>query len=168
LLKPTLALLWFSIAECQFSQEIKQEALVRNSPSFIYHNGELINYSNIARDCGIDSKTLQEHFQILVDTLIGYYVHPYVPQSGRDVLSATSKFYLFDTGIVTQLIQEYVAQTKGNYAGKLFENFILTQLIAYKYLVEPDIEIMFWRTRSDIEVDFVITKGKKVLPGIET
>ncbi len=157
------------------TQEIQQEALTRNLPSFMrfldsfaYHNGELVNYSNIARDCGIDSKTVKEYFQILVDTLIGYYVHPYVPKSGRDVLSATSKFYLFDTGIVTQLTQEYLKQIKGDFAGKLFENFILSQLIAYKYLVSPNIEIKFWRTRTELEVDFIITRGKKVLASIES
>ena len=34
-------------------------------------------YSNIARDCGVDSKTVKEYYQILVDTLLGTMVEPF-------------------------------------------------------------------------------------------
>ncbi len=58
--------------------EVFHEGLTRNLPAFSrffdamgYSHGELVNYSNIARDCGVDSKTVKEYFQILVDTLLG-------------------------------------------------------------------------------------------------
>ncbi|MFX8778167.1 DUF4143 domain-containing protein, partial [Acinetobacter baumannii] len=68
-----------------------------------YSHGQLINYSNIARDCGIDSKTVKEYYQILVDTLLGYFVEPYHAKSSRELISATPKFYLFDVGVANAL-----------------------------------------------------------------
>lgn len=55
------------------SEEIQAEGLVRNLPAFArfldalpFSLGELVNYSNIARDCGVDAKTVKEYYQILV------------------------------------------------------------------------------------------------------
>jgi len=55
--------------EDYIQHEIKAEALVRNLKAFhqflnmlAFTHGELITYSNIARDCGVDSKTVQEYF----------------------------------------------------------------------------------------------------------
>jgi len=173
-LNPNPEALLRSYVEEYLMQEIKLEALVRNLPSFIrfldsfaYHNTELINYSNIARDCGVDSKTVKEYFQILVDTLVGYCLEPYQPKSGREVLSASPKFYLFDTGIVTHLSQEFIKQSKGELAGKLFENYIFCELVAFKSIYAPGLDIKFWRTKNNLEVDFVILRGKKVIAAIE-
>ena len=58
-------------------EEVFAEGLTRNIPAFSrffdafsYSHGELTNYSNIARDCGVDAKTVKEYYQILVDTLL--------------------------------------------------------------------------------------------------
>ena len=62
-------------------EEVFAEGLTRNIPAFSrffdamgYSHGELINFSNIARDCGVDSKTVREYYQILVDSLLGRFV----------------------------------------------------------------------------------------------
>ena len=68
-------------------EEVFDEGLTRNVAAFSrffdalsFCHGELLNYSNVARDCGVDSKTVREYFQILVDTLLGVFVEPF---SGR-------------------------------------------------------------------------------------
>ena len=62
-------------------EEVFDEGLTRNVAAFSrffdalsFCHGELVNYSNIARDCGVDSKTVREYFQILADTLLGVFV----------------------------------------------------------------------------------------------
>ncbi|HBE41338.1 MAG TPA: AAA family ATPase, partial [Bacteroidales bacterium] len=52
--------------------EIMAEARIRNISSFsrfleaaAFSNGEIVNYSNIASDCGVSSPTIKEYFQIL-------------------------------------------------------------------------------------------------------
>ena len=60
-------------------EEIAAEALVRRLPAFTRFmevaaltNGEMVNYRNIAQDCGVDAKTVKEYFNILEQTLVGY------------------------------------------------------------------------------------------------
>ena len=62
-------------------EEIAAEALVRKLASFnrfmevaALTDGEIVNYNNIAQDCGIDAKTVKEYFAILEETLIGYMI----------------------------------------------------------------------------------------------
>ena len=65
-------------------EEVFEEGLTRNAPAFAqffdafaFCHGELVNYSNVARDCGVSSRTVKEYFQILVDTLLGVLVEPF-------------------------------------------------------------------------------------------
>ena len=87
-------------------EEVFAEGLTRNAPAFsrffealTFSHGELINFSNIARDCGVDSKTVREYFQILVDTLLGVFVEPFARRRSRAILTRIPKFYLFDVGL---------------------------------------------------------------------
>lgn len=144
-------------------EEIKAEGLVRNLAAFAqfldvaaFSNGETLNYTNIARDCGIDSKTIKEYYQILVDTLLGYYLMPYNNKTKREDLVATPKFYFFDVGVINRLTKRTLLQLKGIEAGNAFENFILTQLWAYRGLNDLEFDIHFWRTNSGLEVDFIL------------
>ena len=149
--------------EDYLTQEIKEEGLVRSLPSFAlfldsmgFSNGELIKYTNIARDCGVDSKTVQNYFQILVDTLLGYYVLPFKKKIGRDIITQTPKFYLFDVGVANYLSKKSIQILKGHEAGKSFEHFIFMELIAYKGLYEKRFDITYWRTKNGLEVDFIL------------
>lgn len=149
------------------THEIKAEGLVRNLPAFARFldaisltHGELTNFSNIARDCGVDAKTVKEYYQILVDTLLGYFIDPYHKRVGREIITATPKFYLFDVGLANYLANQQVNELKGNVAGKAFEHYILMELIAYRGLKECNFDITFWRTKTGLEVDFILGKGK--------
>lgn len=144
-------------------EEIRAEGLVRNLRSFAqyldvaaFSNGETLNYANIARDCGVDAKTIKEYYQILVDTLLGYYVYPYKDKIKREDLVASPKFYFFDVGVVNILRKRSFSELKGIEAGAAFENYILMELWAYRALNEKDFDIHFWRTNSGLEVDFIL------------
>ena len=143
--------------------EIQLEGLVRNVAdfsrfllSFAFSHGELTNFSSIARDCGVDSKTVKTYYQILVDTMLGYFVYPYTRKEGRDSLSSVPKFYLFDVGLAHFLNKKSITVLKGAEAGKALEHYVLTELVAYRALHEKSVDIRFWRTRSGLEVDFVL------------
>lgn len=148
------------------SEEIQAEGLVRNLPGFArfidlagFCNGQMINYSNIARDCAIDAKTVKEYFQILKDTLVGYLIDPFFKKSKRDVISSTPKFYLFDVGIANYLSKTTIEVLKGDTAGNAFEHFILMELMAFLGLHEIDDPIHYWRSKNGLEVDFILNDG---------
>lgn len=147
--------------------EIQAEGIVRNLPAFSrfmdtlrFSHGEMINYSNIARQAGIDSKTVREYFQILVDTLIGYIITPYRKKVSRDIISETPKFYLFDVGVGSFIKHHQFNDLKGADAGKALEHYIFTELTAYKYLNDLDFDITYWRTKDKLEVDFILGEGQ--------
>jgi uncharacterized protein len=148
-------------------EEVRAEGLVRNLRSFAqfldvaaFSNGELLNYANIARDCSVDAKTIKEYFQILVDTLLGYYIYPYKDRIKREDLVASPKFYYFDVGVVNMLKKRTIAELKGIEAGSAFENYILMELWAYRSLSEKEFDIHFWRTSSGLEVDFILGEAE--------
>ena len=144
-------------------EEVFAEGLVRNIPAFsrffesmAYSHGELVNYSNISRDCGVNSKTVREYYQILVDTLIGYLIEPYKKKQNRQVITKSPKFYLFDTGVAGAIMKRQIIEEKGAEFGKAFEHFILLEIMAYNSYSALDFEISFWRTKTGHEVDFIL------------
>jgi len=148
-------------------EEVFQEGLTRNIPAFSrffdamgYSHGELTNYSNIARDCGVDSKTVKEYYQILVDTLLGTMVEPFKRRQNRQVITRAPKFYLFDVGVAGAITKRHLEEEKGELFGKAFEHFIFMETAAYNSYHELDYEINFWRTKSGLEVDFVLGGGE--------
>ena len=148
-------------------EEVFAEGLTRNLPAFSrffeamgYSHGELTNYTNIARDCGVDAKTVKEYYQILVDTLIGNYVLPYSRRSNRQVITKAPKFYLFDTGVAGFLMRRTLKEERGESFGRAFEHFIYMELIAHRSYRELHYNLRFWRTRSGLEVDFILGEGE--------
>jgi len=148
-------------------EEVFDEGLTRNVPAFSrffesvgYTHGELVNFSNVARDCGVDSKTVREYFQILVDTLLGTWVPPYRRRQERNVIQKASKFYLFDVGVAGAITGRRLSAAKGTEFGKAFEHLVLMELRAHSAYRELDYPIGFWRTKSGQEVDFVLGQGE--------
>ncbi len=148
-------------------EEVFDEGLTRNIPAFSrffdamgFSHGELTNFSNIARECGVDSKTVKEYYQILKDTLLGNFIEPFKRRQNRQVISRSAKFYLFDVGVAGAITKRQVGQERGVDFGKAFEHFILMELSAHNSYNEIDYEINFWRTKSGLEVDFILGGGE--------
>lgn len=149
------------------SQEIQAESLVRNLPAFSrfvealrFTDGEMVNYTTISRQAGVDAKTVREYFTILVDTLMGYLLLPYRKKVNRDIIKDTPKFYLFDVGLSTYIRRVTIKDLKGADAGHALENYIFQELYAYINLEEIRTDITYWRTKSGHEVDFILGDGE--------
>jgi len=151
-------------------EEVFAEGLTRNIPAFSrffdafgYSHGELTNYCNIAGDCGVNSKTVKEYYQILVDTLLALRVEPYKKRQSWQVITKASKYYMFDVGIAGYLTKRHITELKGEEFGKAFEHFLLMEIVAYRSYSGKDFAINFWRTKSGLEVDFVLGMGEVAL-----
>ena len=149
------------------AQEVFNEALTRNAAAFSrffealrFCHGELLNYAAIARDCGVDAKTVRAYFEILQDTLVGYLISPFHQRAGRQSISAAPKFYLFDVGVASYVCRRTLTDTKGADFGRAFEHFLLLELMAARSYQEKDYPIEFWRTKSGLEVDFALNRGE--------
>ena len=151
-------------------EEVFDEGLTRNVAGFSrffdalsFCHGELLNYSNVARDCGVDSKTVREYFQILIDTLLGVFVEPFSRRRTRSVITRAPKFYLFDMGVAGHITGRRVERAAGPEFGRALEHFVLMELIAYRSYRERDFPVRFWRTKSGLECDFVLGQDGAVV-----
>lgn len=142
--------------------EIQAEARTRNITSFsrfleaaAFSNGEMVNYSNIASECGISSPTVKEYFQILEDTLTGRFLQSYQKKPKRRVILAP-KFYFFDVGIANILLKRGRIEYGSEAFGKTFEHFIYQELYAHSHYSDLNYPVNYWRTASQIEVDFIL------------
>ncbi|PIP16653.1 MAG: AAA family ATPase [bacterium (Candidatus Ratteibacteria) CG23_combo_of_CG06-09_8_20_14_all_48_7] len=148
-------------------EEVFAEGLTRNIPAFSrffdafgYSHGEITNYCNIARECGVDSKTVKEYYQILIDTFLAVRVEPFKKRQSRQVITKASKYYMFDVGVAGYLTKRHLAEQKGAEFGKAFEHFMLMEIVAYRSYAQKDFTINFWRTKTGLEVDFVLNGGE--------
>lgn len=148
-------------------EEVFAEGLTRNAPAFSrffdairFSHGELTNYANVARDSAVDAKTVKAYYQILVDTLLGRFVAPYRRRRSRQVISKAPKFYLFDVGVAGAIAKRTLKEAKGEAFGHAFEHFIFTELVAHASYSGLDYDIRFWRTKSGLEVDFILGDGE--------
>lgn len=153
-------------------EEIQREQVVRNLDPFrrflevaAQYNGNITNYSNIAKGLGVDAKTVASYYSILDDTLLGHIVPPF-DFSFRKALTKSPKFYFFDNGVCRAMARTLsVEATAGTSTyGELFEQCLGTQIIHTAKYRNPDVRISFYRDENDIEVDFVIERpGQPIL-----
>lgn len=144
-------------------EEIAAEGLVRNLPLFsdflraaAFSDTEIVNYSNIASDCGVSGKTVKEYFQILQDTLIGEFLPAYTRRAKRKVIHSP-KFYYFDVALPNLLTRRGELQLGSEIAGKAFENWLFHELKSYIIYKEKNAYLSYWKLAdSGREVDFII------------
>lgn len=142
-------------------EEIAAEALARNIPAFSRFlkvaalcNGLMINYANISNDAQVPASTVQEYFQILRDTLIGFDLPAWKRSSKRKPIS-TSKFYFFDAGILRHLQNRPEVRDKSPEFGEAFETYMAHELKSY-IDYRGNGELCYWRSKSGYEVDFIV------------
>ncbi len=147
-------------------EEISAEQVVRKLDPFrrfleitAQMNGKPVNFSSIARDTGVDIKTIQSYFEILEDTYTGFLLNAY-HSSSRKSLRFAPKAYLFDTGVKRALERTLSgALTPGTYAyGEAFEHFIILEIRRLASLRYPDWEFSFLRTKDGVEIDLIIDR----------
>ena len=146
--------------------EIMAEARIRNISSFsrfleaaAFSNGEIVNYANIASDCGVSAPTVKEYFQILEDTMTGRFLPSFQKKPKRRVILAP-KFWLFDIGIANFLLKRGSIKPGNEAFGKAFEHFIYHELYSHSNYSDLDYPLYFWRTASQIEVDFILGENE--------
>jgi uncharacterized protein len=146
--------------------EIQAEARIRNIHSFsrflqvaAFSNGEMVNFSNIAAECGVSPPTVREYFQILEDTLTGRFLPAFQKRPKRRVILAP-RFYYFDPGIAGFLLKRGRISAGSEFFGKAFEHFIFHEIYSHSHYSDLNYPISYWRTASQIEVDFILGENE--------
>ena len=153
-------------------EELRKEANIRNLSGFARflelaaaENGQLVNYSKLAKSAGVADVTVKEYFQILNDTLLAYHI-PAWSYSKREQLQIAPKNYIFDNGVVNALLGELRSTpNRSTYRfGRLFENFVLGQIVQYKSKQDCNAKIYHYRQKKGKEIDFILQKNPHSAP----
>ena len=143
-------------------EEVAAEGLVRNLPAFsgfldaaALSDGDPVNYSNVARECGVSGPTAKAHFGILTDTLLARWL-PRWQRRAKRRLAGAPKLYFEDVGVVNRLARRGELERGSDRYGKAFENWVFHELSAFLSYGDHDEQLTYWRLPSGIEVDFVI------------
>ncbi len=150
-------------------EEIVAEQLVRNVQPFrkflnlsAQSNGAIVNFSNLSNDLHVDDKTVKTYFDILEDTLLGFYLPAY-EKSLRKQQIKSPKFYLFDTGVKRILDQNLPATApfSSQEFGLAFEHFVICEFVRLKSYLRKKMSFSHYNTGSS-EIDLVIeTPGQQ-------
>ena len=150
-----------SYTETYLREEIQAEALTRNIGNFsrfleiaARQNGQLTNATSIGRDSQVSRQTVQTYFEILIDTLVGYWVQAWRLKSATKQVSHP-KFYFFDSGVARALSGRLPYPPTQEELGALLETYIFSELRAYLDYTKKRYPFYFWRSYDGVEVDFL-------------
>jgi predicted AAA+ superfamily ATPase len=156
-------------------EEISMEQVVRRLNPFrrflevaAQCNGKIVNFAKVARDVGVDPKTVREYFQILEDTLLGFFLEPF-QTSFRKRLSQKPKFYLFDPGIVRVLARRLsiVLQPGTSAYGEAFEHLVILECMKATDYAQLEYRFSYLSTKDDMEIDLIVERPGQPLLCIE-
>ena len=144
-------------------EEVQAEGIVRSVGDFArflemmsFAHGQLINASNISRECQIARKTVDSYLLILSDLLLSFQLDVFRRKSKR-TLATHSKFYFFDSGVFNSLRPKNLFDVKTEREGPALEGIVAQHLRAWTQADNNDYQLNFWRTSSKLEVDFIIS-----------
>ncbi len=153
-------------------EEIQEEGLTRNLPAFsrfleaaTFSQGSVLNVSNVARDCAVERKVVEDYFSILEDLMLGVRL-PVFSRHAKRKLVHRSKFFYFDTGVYRNLRPRGPLDVESEIDGPALETLVFQEIRALNHYLDLEYEISFWQTANDREVDFILY-GPKGLIGIE-
>lgn len=143
-------------------EEVQTEGLVRRVDQFSrfleiisFSQASVLNYSNIARECHVSNKTVENYIEILEDLLLSFRIEIFTKKAKRG-MSTHPKFYYFDAGVYRSIRPMGPLDRPEEVGGHTLETLVAQHLRAWlDYSTKPG-QLSFWRTRTGHEVDFVI------------
>ncbi len=153
-------------------EEVQQEGLTRNLGSFTrfletasFSQGQLLNISEVARECAVHRKVAEHYFSILEDLLIAERISVFTKKAKRRTVSH-QKFYFFDVGVYRTLRPRGPLDTPEDIDGAALETAVYQEIRALNQYFNCGYRIHFWRTQTGNEVDFVLY-GERGIHAIE-
>lgn len=153
------------------NEEVRAEQLVRRLDPFRAFlpvlgqvSGTVLNHKKIAEEVGVSSVTVRTYFQILEETLLGFYL-PAFHQSVRKSQRMNPKFYVFDTGVKKALEEslDQVPSPRTSVYGQLFEHLVINDIVRMNAYREKGYRLSYFATKHGAEVDLILSKGRSNL-----
>jgi len=151
-----------SYAALYVREEVRMEGLVRNVGNFSrfleavsFSHASLLNLSNVARECEVERKVVESYVHILEDLLLAFRLDVFKKRAQRAMV-AHPKFYFVDAGVYRSLRPQGPLDRRQDIDGHSLEGLVAQHLRAWNAYGGQRHQLSFWRTRSGVEVDFVV------------
>ncbi len=144
--------------------DLRQLVELRNVESFELFEqlfgqrvGNLMNLSELSRDCGLSVDTIRRFIGYYRQLFIGWRLKPYFVNAGKRMMKM-SKYYLFDTGVLRSVLDDFSSSS-----GQFFENTVLAEIKKILAVRTGSNRLYFCRTATGVEVDgFLATDSDKI------
>ncbi|HUO83966.1 MAG TPA: AAA family ATPase [Thermoanaerobaculia bacterium] len=149
-------------ATLYLEEEVRTEGWARDVGRFArfleavsFSHGSVLNITNVARECQAERKTIAGYVEILEDLLLAFRLPVFTRRARRET-SQHPKFYLFDAGIYRSLRPRGPLDRTEEVEGAALEGLVAQHLRAWISYSASDSRLFFWRTRSGVEIDFIV------------
>ena len=126
-----------------------------------------LNYSTIAKEIGVDSKTIKNWISILESSGIIYLLQPFSSNLSNRIIKAP-KLYFMDTGLCSYLAKYPNPETLeiGALSGAIFETFVVSEIIKNitSHGLDPKMNLYYYRDKDQKEVDLLYIEGDTIYP----
>ena len=156
---------WFSAyVQTYLERDLQVLRAVENLPDFrrlmraaCLRIGGLLNQTELSRDVGIVQPQVHRFLNLLEASYQAIRLQAYAVNRTRRLIKAP-KLYWSDTALALHLAGETEPR------GAHLENLVLIDLMIWRDVQPQRPEVLYWRTASGIEVDFVIETPRRLLP----
>jgi len=128
-------------------------------------NGQLLNLSSLANDCGITHTTSKRWISILESSFIVFLLRPHYKNFSKRLIKSP-KLYFLDTGLLSYLLRIRSPEDLRFHAlyGGIFESYVISEFLKNYMNNGKEHSIYFWRDSTGNEIDIIIDAGKILTP----
>jgi len=128
-------------------------------------NGQLLNLSSLANDCGVTHTTARRWISILEASFQVILLRPHDRNFSKRMIKSP-KLYFLDTGMLCYLLRINSPGDLGLHAsrGSIFEGFVLSELMKNRLNRGEDTDLYFWRDFEGHEIDIILDRGPRAIP----
>lgn len=127
--------------------------------------GQILNMQSLAVQVGIDQKTIASWISLLEESFIVFRLRPHHKNFNKRLVK-TPKLYFYDSGLVCALLGIQSAQQLSMHPiyGSIFESFVITELLKYRYNCGLDSNLHYWRDNTGHEIDIIMDDAGELHP----
>ncbi|MCL1910848.1 MAG: ATP-binding protein [Leptospirales bacterium] len=165
-------LFYDSYMQTYIERDIKQIIKVSNELQFANfvralaaRTSQVLNYSNIAGEIGINETTVKSWLSILQTSGLVYLLKPYSNNLTNRVIK-TPKLYFMDTGLVCYLTKWNTPETleNGAFSGAILETYVVSEILKSYWHNAQSPAIYFYNDKDKREVDIILEENGKLYP----
>lgn len=165
-------MLWFSsYIRTYIERDLRDVGNIRNLDSFMrlylslaLRSANLLNKTDLARDCQLDNKTLDSYLGILKNTYQIQLLKPWFNNAAKRLVKMP-KVFMLDSGILCHLLKVSHADDLQHSVqrGAIYETFVLSELVKANTYAQQPVDLSFYRTNDGKEIDFILDNGKSLV-----